>query len=79
MLLDLAIHAGLLTLYPFFSLPNIRIIFVIGVPTAGDDDLDRVDFELQRRIEDEFQEFGDILQVSIIILELINKAWKLKS
>ena len=70
-LLDLAIHAGLPTLDPFFSLPNIRIIFVIGVPTAGDDDLDRVDFELQRRIEDEFQEFGDILQVSFARLEII--------
>ena len=44
---------------------------MIGVPTAGDDDLDRVDFELQRRIEDEFQEFGDILQVSFARLEII--------
>ena len=41
------------------------IMFVIGVPTVSPDDLDHVDLKVQQQLEEEFQNFGDILQVSL--------------
>ena len=42
---------------------EIQIMFVIGIPTMSADDLENVDHKVQKQIENEFQKFGDILQV----------------
>jgi hypothetical protein len=38
-------------------------MFVVGIPTKSTDDLE-IDENLQREIENEFDNFGDILQVT---------------
>ena len=45
-----------------FSFPEIVIIFVIGIPIVGNK-IDKVDLEVQERLELEFEMFGDTLQV----------------
>jgi hypothetical protein len=44
-------------------MPEIRIMFIIGIPTMSADDLENIDHNLQKNIETEFTNFGDILQV----------------
>ena len=45
-------------------MPEIQIMFVIGIPTLSVDDLDNLDHNLQKEIEKESDKFGDILQVT---------------
>ena len=44
-------------------MPEIRIMFVIGIPARSADDLGNIDVNVQKEIENEFENFGDILQV----------------
>jgi len=44
-------------------MPEVRIFFVIGVPTVSPEDLDHVDVKVQQQLKEEFLKFGDILQV----------------
>ena len=44
-------------------MPEIQIMFVIGIPTLSADDLENIDHQVQKEIEEEFEKFGDILQV----------------
>jgi hypothetical protein len=46
-------------------------MFVIGVPTVSADDLDHVDLKVQKQLEEEFQNFGDVLQVSQLLSAVI--------
>jgi len=39
------------------------MIFVIGVPTNSSEDLEHINEAVQKKIEEEFFRFGDILQV----------------
>lgn len=43
---------------------NIRIIFVVGIPTKSPEDIEHPNHEVQIKIEEEFAQFGDILQVN---------------
>jgi hypothetical protein len=44
------------------SYPEILIFFVVGVPIVGDE-MDQTDFDLQEKLEMEFEMFADIMQV----------------
>jgi hypothetical protein len=44
------------------SYPEILIFFVVGIPIVGDE-MDQTDFDLQEKLEMEFEMFADIMQV----------------
>jgi hypothetical protein len=50
-----------------FSFPEILIFFVVGIPLKPDS-VTEVDQDLQAKLEEEFQMYGDILQVMADVL-----------
>jgi hypothetical protein len=50
-----------------FSFPEILIFFVVGIPLKPDS-VTEVDQDLQAKLEEEFQMYGDILQVLADVL-----------
>jgi len=45
------------------SMPEIKLLFLVGVPTIVSEGSDFVDYFIQEKIEQEFKQFADIFQV----------------
>jgi len=44
-------------------MPEIKLLFLVGVPTIVSEGSDFVDYFIQEKIEQEFKQFADIFQV----------------
>lgn len=49
-------------------MPEIKLVFLIGIPTVAVERDDYIDNVLQGKIDKEFEQFGDILQVIFFVL-----------
>ena len=47
-------------------MPEVWILFVIGIPAVPVGDLDFVDDKVQQQIDEEYTKFGDIVQVTFL-------------